>query len=85
LPLARQPEFRSNGVGMYVTKSMKGVLAIQRDGRHVLTVEDQDWEFAHKICELLNGVQDKPEFLNEHDLRWLKAMDHAFEVKVPHA
>jgi hypothetical protein len=71
---------------MYSTKSLNGVPAIQRNGRSVLSVWEQDWGFANEICELLNSFEDDPEiFLTEHDRKWLKAMDRAFSRKVQHA
>jgi hypothetical protein len=73
------------GVEMYSTTSLKGVPTIQRDGRNILGVWDQNWEFANEICELLNSLEDDPHiFLTEHDRKWLKAMDRAFR-KVQHA
>ena len=70
---------------MYSTRSLNGVPAIQRIGRSVLSVWDQDWDFANEICELLNSFEDDPEiFLTEHDRKWLKAMDRAFSRKVQH-
>ena len=71
---------------MYYTKSVNGFPAIQRDGRSVLSVWGQDWEFANWLCELLNELNDTPTLLlNEHDRVWLKAMDSAFGRKVQHA
>ena len=73
------------GVEMYSTTSLNGVPTIQRDGRNILGVWDQNWEFANEICELLNSSEDDPHiFLTEHDRKWLKAMDRAFR-KVQHA
>jgi hypothetical protein len=71
---------------MFSTKSVDGVPAIQRNGQNVLSVCNQDWDFANEICELLNSFDDDPEiFLTEHDRKWLKAMDRAFGIKVQHA
>ena len=71
---------------MYYTKSVNGLPAIQRDGRGVLSVWGQDWEFANWLCELLNELNDTPKLLlNEQDWKWLKEMDHAFGGKVQHA
>ena len=71
---------------MFSTKSVEGVPAIQRNGRNVLSVWNQDWDFANEICDLLNSFEDDPEiFLTEHDRKWLKAMDRAFSTKVQHA
>ena len=73
------------GVEMYLTTSLNGVPTIQRDGRNILGVLDQNWEFASEICDLLNSLEDDPHiFLTEHDRKWLKAMNHAFR-KVQHA
>ena len=71
---------------MYSTKSLNGVPAIQRNGRSVLCVFDQDWEFANEVCALLNALDDDPQvFFTEHDPKWLKTMDRAFSRKVQHA
>ncbi len=71
---------------MYSTKSFNGIPAIQRNGRNVLSVWNQDWDFANEICELLNSFEDDPEiFLTERDRKWLKAMDRAFGRKVQYA
>lgn len=71
---------------MYSTKSLDGVPVIQRDGRNVLAVWDQDWRFASDLCDLLNEMKAEPSLLlNEHDRVWLKAMDRAFGRKVQHA
>jgi hypothetical protein len=70
---------------MYLTTSLNGVPTIQRDGRNILGVCDQNWEFASEICDLLNCLEDDPHiFLTEHDRKWLKAMDRAFRT-VQHA
>jgi hypothetical protein len=75
----------SEGVEMYSTRSLNGVPTIQRGGRNLLGVWDQNWEFANEICDLLNSLEDDPHiFLTEHDRKWLKAMDRAFR-KVQHA
>jgi hypothetical protein len=75
----------AEGLDMYSTKSLNGVPTIQRNGRSVLGVWDQNWEFANEICALLNSLEDDPQvFLTEHDRKWLKAMDRAFK-KVQHA
>ena len=71
---------------MYATKAVDGVPAIQRDGQSVLSVYDQDWEFANWLCELLNALNDTPKLPpNEQDCKWLKKVDHAFSRKVQHA
>ena len=70
---------------MYSTRSVNGLPAIQRDGRGVLSVWGQDWEFANWLCELLNALSDTPKLsLNEQDRRWLKKVDHGFIRKVQH-
>jgi hypothetical protein len=48
---------------MYTTRAVNGVLAIQRDGRNVLSVCDQNWDFASWLCALLNELGDKSELL----------------------
>ena len=71
---------------MYATKAVNGVPAIQRDGQSVLSVWEQDWEFANWLCALLNQLGHMPELLlTQHDREWLKAMDGAFGRKVQHA
>ncbi len=71
---------------MYSTKSLNSGPAIQRNGRSVLSLWDQNWEFAYEICELLNSLEDDPQvFLTEQDRKWLRAMDRAFSRKVKHA
>jgi hypothetical protein len=71
---------------MYSTKSLNGLPAIQYNGRSVLSVWNQDWNFAFELCQLLNQLEDQPPelLLTECDRRWLKAMDHAFQGKVQH-
>jgi hypothetical protein len=72
---------------MYSTKSVNGMLAIQCNGRSVLSVWNQDWNFALDLCQLLNGLEHQsPELLlTDSDRKWLKAIDHAFEGKVQYA
>jgi hypothetical protein len=72
---------------MYSTRSVNGLPAIQYNGRNVLSVWNQDWDFAHELCEVLNELEDQqPELLlTESDRKWLKAIDRAFKVKVQHA
>ena len=71
---------------MYSTKSVNGFPAIQQDGQSVLSVCDQNWDFANWLCALLNELGHMPELLlSEHDREWLKQMDHAFGGKVQHA
>jgi len=68
---------------MYSTKSLNGIPAIQRNGRSVLSVWDENWGFAEEICELLNSLEDDPEvFLTQHDRQWLREMDRAFRKEV---
>src|SRR5208282_3997959 len=77
---------RNEGVNMYGTKAINGVPAIQRDGRSVLSVCDQNWEFADWLCALLNELGHKSELLlNEQDCEWLNANDRAFRRAVQHA
>jgi len=72
---------------MYSTKSVNGIPSIQCNGRSVLSVWNQDWGFAHEVCELLNELDNhEPQLLlNNDDRKWLKAMDQAFTKKVQHA
>jgi hypothetical protein len=72
---------------MYSTKSLNGLPAIQYNGRSVLSVWNQDWNFAFELCELLNELDNNgPELLlNDGDRKWLKAIDHAFKGEVQHA
>ena len=71
---------------MYATKAVNGVPAIQRDGQSVLSVCDQNWDFANWLCALLNELGSKSELLlNEHDREWLKAVDRAFRRTALHA
>ena len=73
------------GAEMYCTTLLNGVPTIQRDGRNILGVLDQNWDFASELCDLLNSFEDDPHiFLTEHDRKWLKAMDRAFRT-VHHA
>ena len=77
---------RSEEVNMYSTTSVNGVPAIQYQGRSVLTVWHQDWNFGYELCALLNGLADQRSLLlTESDRQWLKAIDHAFKTKVQHA
>ena len=71
---------------MYATKTINGVPAIQRDGQNVLSVCDQNWDFANWLCALLNELGCKAELLlNEHDRESVNAIDNAFERTVQHA
>jgi hypothetical protein len=71
---------------MYTTKAVNGVPAIQRNGQSVLSVCDQNWDFANWVCALLNELGHMPALLlTEHDREWLKGMDGAFRRKVQHA
>ena len=70
---------------MYATKAVNGVPAIQRDGQNVLSVSDQDWDFANWLCALLNELSHKSELLlNEQDWEWLRAIDRPFRRAVQH-
>jgi len=70
---------------MYSTKLMNGLLTMQRNGRHVLGVRDQNWRFADELSELLNELEDFPKLLLQEDRKWLKEIDGAFGRKVQHA
>jgi len=71
---------------MYATKAVNGVPAIQRDGQRVLSVCDQDWEFANWLCALLNELGGNSELLlNKRDREWLKAIDSPFRRAAQHA
>ena len=71
---------------MYVTKLVKGIPAIQRDGQSVLNVCEQDWEFADWLCALLNKLGGTSEFLlNEYDRDWLQATDSPYRRTAHHA
>ena len=64
---------------MYATNPVSGILAIERNGRMVLSVCDDDWEFADWLCALLNEISRKPlSLLTQRDVEWLKVMDDAF-------
>jgi hypothetical protein len=76
----------NKGVNMYATKAVNGVPAIQRDGQSVLSVCNQNWEFANWLCDLLNELGNKSELLlNEQDWEWLGAIDRAFRRTAHHA
>jgi hypothetical protein len=65
------------------TKAVNGVPAIQRDGQSVLSICDQNWDFANWLCALLNELGHMPELLlTEHDREWLNANDRAFRRTV---
>jgi hypothetical protein len=70
---------------MYATRIINGVPAIQRDGQSVLSVCDQDWEFATWLCALLNERGHKSLSLNEQDWELLNAIDRPFRRTVQHA
>jgi hypothetical protein len=71
---------------MYATKVANGVPAIQRDGQSVLSVCDQNWDFANWLCALLNELGHKSELLlSEQDWGWLTANDRAFRRTAHHA
>jgi hypothetical protein len=71
---------------MYATKAVNGVPAIVRDGQSVLSVCDQNWDFANWLCAVLNELGHMPALLlTEQDREWLQAMEGAFGRKVQHA
>ena len=71
---------------MYATKAINGVPAIQRDGQSVLSVCEQNWDFANWLCALLNELGHKSELLlNEQGCEWFDANDRAFRRAVHHA
>jgi len=71
---------------MYATKAINGVPAIQHDGKSVLSVCDQNWDFANWLCALLNELGHKSELLlNERDWEWRNPNDRAFRRPVQHA
>ncbi|MBV8052440.1 MAG: hypothetical protein JOZ80_14720 [Acidobacteriaceae bacterium] len=72
---------------MYSTKSLSGTPAIQHNGKSVLSVWNQDWQFAYDLCELLNELEHDHSqlLLTDSDRKWLQAIDHAFTGKVQHA
>ena len=71
---------------MYATRAVNGVPAIQRDGRSVLRVCNQNWEFANWLCALLNELGQKSDLLlSEPDWEWLSANGRAFRRAVQHA
>jgi hypothetical protein len=71
---------------MYATKVANGVPVIHRDGQRVLSVCDQNWEFANWLCALLNELGHKSELLlSEQDWGWLTANDRAFRRTSHHA
>jgi hypothetical protein len=71
---------------MYATKAVNGVPAIQRDGQSVLSVYEQNWEFANWLCALLNELGHKSDLLlNEQDWERLNANDRAFTRTAQHA
>jgi hypothetical protein len=58
----------NEGVNMYATKTVNGVPAIERDGQSVLSVCDENWDFANWLCALLNELGRKSDLLlNEQD------------------
>ena len=71
---------------MYITRAVNGVPAIQRDGRNVLSVCDQNWEFAGWLCALLNELGHKSDLLlNEPDWALLNANGGALKKTPNHA
>jgi hypothetical protein len=86
IPKLPQHEKVNEGVNMYATKVVNGAPAILRDGQSVLSVSNQNWDFANWLCALLNELGHMPELiLTQHDREWLKTMDGAFGGKVQHA
>ena len=70
----------------YVRHKSNGVPAIQRDGQSVLGICDQNWDFANRLCALLNELGHMPALLlTENGRKWFTAMDGAFRRKVQHA
>ncbi|HVN20101.1 MAG TPA: hypothetical protein VMU05_15045 [Dongiaceae bacterium] len=70
---------------MYSTNAVNGFPAIHRNGRAVLSVWNQDWEFADWLCQLLNGLDDEPALvLNQFDTKWLKSLNEAFSSEAQH-
>lgn len=66
---------RNKGVGMYTTRTVNGIPAIERDRPSVSSVWDQTRHSSNWRCVLLDH---KPALLlNEHDREWLKAIDEA--------
>ena len=51
----------------------------------MLSVCDQDWEFATWLCALLNELGHKSLLLNEQDWELLNAIDRPFRRTVQHA
>jgi len=71
---------------MYATKTINGVPAIQRDGQSVLSVCDENWDFANWLCALLNELGHKSDsLLKEQQFEWLNANDSAFRRAAQHA
>ena len=71
---------------MYVTRAVNGVPAIQRGGRNVMSVCNQDWEFASWLCELLNELGRKSELLQTgQDWAWLNANSRIVQETPHHA
>lgn len=71
---------------MYATRAVNGLLAIHRDGQMVLSVCDQNWEFASWLCALLNQLGQIPTFsFTDRDREWLRAMEFAFSSEAHNA
>jgi hypothetical protein len=71
---------------MYATKPVNGIPAIERNGQVVLSVCDQDWEFADWLCSLLNELGGKPTFLLiDRDVELLQALNAGFMRQVHNA
>ena len=71
---------------MYATKPVNGIPAIERNGQVVLSVCDQDWEFADWLCSLLNELGRKPPLVLMHrDVELLQALNTGFMRQVHNA
>ena len=61
---------------MYATEGVNGSPAIRRNGQTVLSVCDQDWEFADWLCALLNeSGRTSLSLPKQRDLKWLTALN----------
>ena len=71
---------------MYATKPVNGIPAIERNGEVVLSVCDQDWEFADWLCSLLNELGRKPSSpLVQRNAEWVKALNAGFRRQMHNA
>ena len=57
---------------MYATRAVNGTPAIQRDGQIVLSVCDQDWEFADWLCALLNELGHMENDQQNRSEQWMR-------------